>query len=159
MTFRRDWIRFDQHEKTEIHFWRTCCTALKKLKTFYHVFKTLPLFSRLFPGLENCWANFESFSRIQDSVRTLPFLTWIRSFTIFNFSKTSTTFNRIERRYVNAINFEITQIHLLSDYFTSVWWWLLKLPHHITTKICNRRILSCSKNFDTSVNWILVFTT
>ena len=145
--------------RKKIHFWRTCCTALKKLKTFYHFFKTLPLFSRLFPGLENCWANFETFSRIQDSVRTLPFLTWIRSFTILNFSKNSTTFNRIERRYVNAINFEITQIHLLSDYFTSVWWWLLKLPHHITTKNCNRHILSCSKNFDTSVNWILVFTT
>ena len=38
---------------------------------FYHFFQTLSPFSRLFPGLENCWANFKTFSRIQDSVWTL----------------------------------------------------------------------------------------
>ena len=38
----------------------------KKLKTFYHFFRTLSLFSRLFTGLESCWANFKTFSRIQD---------------------------------------------------------------------------------------------
>ena len=54
---RQDFIRFDQNKK--------------KFKTFYHFFKTLPLFSRLFPGLKNCWANFKTFSRIQDCVRTL----------------------------------------------------------------------------------------
>ena len=43
----------------------------KKKEDFYHFFKTLPLFSRLFPCLENCWANFKTFSRIQDTVRTL----------------------------------------------------------------------------------------
>ena len=43
----------------------------KKLKTFYHFFQTLSLFSRLFPGLESCWANFKTFSRIQESMRTL----------------------------------------------------------------------------------------
>ena len=31
----------------------------------------MSLFSRLFPGLENCWTNFKTFSRIQDSVRNL----------------------------------------------------------------------------------------
>ena len=46
--------------------------ALKK-KTHYFLpfFKALSPFSRLLPDLENCWANFETFSRIQDSVRTL----------------------------------------------------------------------------------------
>ena len=43
----------------------------KKRKSFYHFSHSLSLFSRLFPGLENCWANFKTFSRIQDSVRTL----------------------------------------------------------------------------------------
>ena len=43
----------------------------KNVKTFYHFFQTLSLFSRLFPGLESCWRNFKTFSRIQDSVRTL----------------------------------------------------------------------------------------
>ena len=40
---------------------------LLRVKTFYHI-------SRLylhFPGMENYWANFKSFSRIQDSLRTL----------------------------------------------------------------------------------------
>ena len=35
-------------------------TFQKKIKTFYHFFKTFPLFSRLFLGLENCWANFKN---------------------------------------------------------------------------------------------------
>ena len=81
MTCRRDWIRFDQHEK-KFTSEGLVVRLSKKLKTFYHFFKTLPLFSRLFPGLENCWANFKTFSRIRDSLRTLPFLSWIRSFTI-----------------------------------------------------------------------------
>ena len=70
MTCRRDWIRFDQHKK-KFHLWNTCCSFQKNSRLFYHFFKTLPLFSRLFPGLENCRANFKNFSRIQDSVRTL----------------------------------------------------------------------------------------
>ena len=50
----------------------TLVVALKKHKTLYHFFKALPLFSRLFPSLENGWVNFKTFSRnIQDSVRTL----------------------------------------------------------------------------------------
>ena len=40
--------------------------ALKKKNSRF-----LVIFSRLFPGLESCWANFKTFSRIQDSVRTL----------------------------------------------------------------------------------------
>ena len=35
----------------------------KKLKTFYLFFQTLSPFSRLFPGLENYWGNFKSFSQ------------------------------------------------------------------------------------------------
>ena len=66
-----DWIRFDQN-KTKNHTYKFV-VALKKKKTqdFLPFFQTLFPFSRLFPGLENCWANFKTFSRIQDSVRTL----------------------------------------------------------------------------------------
>ena len=32
---------------------------------------SLSPFTKLLPGLENCWANFKTFSRIQDSVRNL----------------------------------------------------------------------------------------
>ena len=51
----------------------TCCGLKKEKKNqdFLPFFRTLPLFSRLFPGLENCSANFKTFLRIQDSVRTL----------------------------------------------------------------------------------------
>ena len=55
----------------KFHLLCTCCSFQKKLKTFYHFFKTLFLFSRPFPGLENCWANFKTFPRIQDSVGRL----------------------------------------------------------------------------------------
>ena len=43
----------------------------KKMKTFYHFTKLYFCFPDFFSGLENCWANFKTFSRIQDSVRTL----------------------------------------------------------------------------------------
>ena len=33
----------------------------EKLKTFYHFSRLSLFFSRLFPGLENCWANFKTF--------------------------------------------------------------------------------------------------
>ena len=46
MTCRRDWIRFDKHEK-KFHLWSTCCSFQKK-EDFYHFFKTLPLFSSIF---------------------------------------------------------------------------------------------------------------
>ena len=46
MTCRRDRIRFDQHEKNFTS--EALVEALKKLKTFFHFFKTLRLFSRLF---------------------------------------------------------------------------------------------------------------
>ena len=45
MTCKRDRIRFDQHEKNFTS--EALVEALKKLKTFYHFFKTLRLFSRL----------------------------------------------------------------------------------------------------------------
>ena len=37
-----------------------------KNSDFLLFFHTLTLFSRLFPGLKNCWENFKTFSRIQD---------------------------------------------------------------------------------------------
>ena len=40
--------------------------ALKKL-VFLPLFQTSSPFSRLFPGLENCWANFKTFSRTKGS--------------------------------------------------------------------------------------------
>ena len=40
--------------------------ALKKEKTL----QTFYYFSRLFPGLKSCFANFKTFSRVQDSIRT-----------------------------------------------------------------------------------------
>ena len=42
----------------------------KKLKTFYHFSDLISIF-RVLPGLENCWENFKTFSRIQDFVQTL----------------------------------------------------------------------------------------
>ena len=59
------------------HLQNIYCSFEKKLKlnTFYD-FSRLSPFSRLFPGLENFWANFKTFSRIQDSVWTLVTLHW-----------------------------------------------------------------------------------
>ena len=68
-TYRWDWIWLDQKEKT-FTCKSTCCSFRKNFLPF---FQTLSLFSRLFPGLENCWTNFKTFSRIQDSVQTLSF--------------------------------------------------------------------------------------
>ena len=53
-----------------LNFYRTM--ERKKNSNFLPFFKTLAQFSRLFPGLDNCWANLKIFSRILDSVRTLP---------------------------------------------------------------------------------------
>ena len=52
----------------KIHLLSTCCNLEKENK---ENIQTLSLFSRLFPGLENCFANFKTFSGIQDSVQTL----------------------------------------------------------------------------------------
>ena len=58
--------------KTKNKFtYRALVVALKKTQDFLPFCQSLSLFSRLFPGLENCWANFKTFSRIQDSVWTL----------------------------------------------------------------------------------------
>ena len=43
----------------------------KKTQDSLPSFQTCALFSRLFPGLENCWTFFKTFSRIQDSAGTL----------------------------------------------------------------------------------------
>ena len=53
----------------KIHLLSTRCIVEKenkKIPDFLPFFKTLSLLSRLFPGLENCFANFKTFSRIQD---------------------------------------------------------------------------------------------
>ena len=65
VTFNKIWPT-----QKKFHLFSACC-SLKKIWTFIYVFKTSPLFSRLFPRLENCWANFKTFSRIQDCVETL----------------------------------------------------------------------------------------
>ena len=63
------WVVFGSKIKT---FSLALVVALKKKnQDFLAFFQTLPPFSRLFPGLKNCWTNIKTFSRIQDSVRTL----------------------------------------------------------------------------------------
>ena len=62
-TYRRDWIRLTKMKKNSLI--KNLLLALKKKKikllTFYH-FSRLPLhFPNFFTGLENCWANFETF--------------------------------------------------------------------------------------------------
>ena len=55
-------------------FFMTHCSKNTGEKTqdfFLSFFHTLFPFSRLFSGLENCWENFTTVSRIQDSVQTL----------------------------------------------------------------------------------------
>ena len=52
----RDWIRFDQNEKKFIY----CCRFDKNINS-----RLFTIF-RVFPGLKNCWAHLEYFSRIQD---------------------------------------------------------------------------------------------
>ena len=52
------------------YFWRV--TSFEgSLLSEYLILNGISLFSRRFPGLENCWENFKTFSRIQDSVQTL----------------------------------------------------------------------------------------
>ena len=69
-TYGRDWIRFDQNDKRKK---KTLIKHLlwlwKKTQDFLPFFQTLSLFSRRFPDLKNCWANFKTFSIIQDSVQ------------------------------------------------------------------------------------------
>ena len=63
---------FVQNEKLEIFTYKALdVTWTKKKLDILPFFQTLSLLSRLFAGLENCWANFKTFSRIQDSGRTL----------------------------------------------------------------------------------------
>ena len=63
LAYGRDWMGFDQGKK--IHLYIKHMLQLKKnLHTLY-------LFSSLSLGLENCFVNKNTFSRIQDPVRTL----------------------------------------------------------------------------------------
>ena len=64
------------HPKRKIvHFVSICSRSEKKKKktqVFLQFFQTSSPFSRLFPGLENCWANFKTFSRITQRLCTNP---------------------------------------------------------------------------------------
>ena len=55
--------------RKKFHLWRTCCTFQKK-KTFT-IFSRLSLYFPAFSMSGNCWANFKTFSTIQDTERTL----------------------------------------------------------------------------------------
>ena len=70
--YGQDWTRFDKKEKNYFSF-KALVVAKKKTSRLFTSFPDLILspFSRPFPGLENCWANFKTFSRIQVSVQTL----------------------------------------------------------------------------------------
>ena len=57
-----------------VHFVSTCSRSenRKKTQVFLLFFQTSSPLSRLFPGLENCWANFKTFSRITKRLCTNP---------------------------------------------------------------------------------------
>ena len=67
-TYRLDWIKFDQNDDNFTY--KALAVAFKKA-----FFQILSPFSRLFAGLENCWANVKTFPRLQDSVQNLCLLT------------------------------------------------------------------------------------
>ena len=70
MTCRRDWIRFDKHEK---HFsCEALVVAFKKRKTstiFTSIFQH-------FPCLENCWANFKTFQQFKTLYEPWVSIVW-----------------------------------------------------------------------------------
>ena len=68
MTCRRDWIRFDKHEKNFTCEGHVVPFKKRRLLPFFQDF---PSMFQHFPCLENCWANFKTFSTIQDTERTL----------------------------------------------------------------------------------------
>ena len=53
------------------HLWSTCCSFQKKKRRLLPFFQDFPSIFQHFPCLENCWANFKTFSTIQDTVRAL----------------------------------------------------------------------------------------
>ena len=65
-TCRRDWIRFDQHKKKF-----TCKALIVTFKKKNQDFVPLSRLYLYFTNLENCWGNLKTFSRFEDSVRTL----------------------------------------------------------------------------------------
>ena len=73
----QDWIGFDQNEYLKDTSKALVVALKKKIKTFYHFSRLYLHFPDFFPGLENCWANFKTFSRIQDSVWILSPLKWV----------------------------------------------------------------------------------
>ena len=63
-TYRQDWKWFDQQEKNF-----TCKALVVALKKHFTIFSRLYLYFPDFFQVENCRANFKTFSRIQDSVQ------------------------------------------------------------------------------------------
>ena len=61
-------------KQNTVHFVSTCSRSEKRKETqvFSLFFQTSSPFSRRFPGLENCWANFKIFSRITKRLCTNP---------------------------------------------------------------------------------------
>ena len=72
---RTDEIEWDSTKRKKKKFtYIALAVALKKRKKNSRLFIIFPEFisiSKLFPDLDNCWANFKTFSKIQDSARTL----------------------------------------------------------------------------------------
>ena len=59
--YGQDWVGFDQNRKYVSHEALVVTLEKKKKKDFLPFLYTLYPFSRLFLGLENCWANFKTF--------------------------------------------------------------------------------------------------
>ena len=66
--YRRDWIR---PKRKTFSLTKQLCNFGKKHSRLYHFPRLNLHFPDFFLGLDNCWANFKTFSRIQDSVQTM----------------------------------------------------------------------------------------
>ena len=67
LSYRQDWKGF-YHGKNSLII-STCCSFEKEKNS--RLFTIFPELTSTFPGLENCDANFKTFSRIQNSVQNL----------------------------------------------------------------------------------------
>ena len=60
--------------KTKNKFtYRALVVALKKTQDFLPFCQSLSLFARLFPGLENCWANVKTFQGFKTLYEPCPY--------------------------------------------------------------------------------------
>ena len=66
------WARINKiWQKQKKFTYKALVVSLKKNSRLFHSFADVISIFQTFPGLENNWTNFKTFSRIQDSVRTL----------------------------------------------------------------------------------------